>query len=115
MVPQSSAVSNAIDNVLMKMKKRRLNTLRRRGDASSERHSSINAIRFTKLTITPQWISVSLDYSNIEEGRNAFLACHVVFCLNLLLLLGRDYRRMRLKKDIYYKKTLYNFPNLLVY
>ncbi|EZA48037.1 hypothetical protein X777_14425 [Ooceraea biroi] len=51
---------------------------------NSKRYSSINVIHFTKLGITSQWISVSLDYSNIEEVRGTPLVCHKVPCLSLL-------------------------------
>lgn len=52
--------------------------------ASSKRYSSINVIHFTKLAITSQWISVSLDYSNIEEVHGMPLVCHEELCLSLL-------------------------------
>jgi len=55
--------------------------------ASSKRYSSINVIHFTKLAITSQWISVSLEYSNIEEVRGTPLVCHEVLCVSLTLSL----------------------------
>jgi hypothetical protein len=65
--------------------------MRRDAEASraySKRYSSINMIHFTKLAITSQWISVSLDYSNIEEVRGMPLLCHEVLCLSLTLSLS---------------------------
>ncbi|KYQ58758.1 hypothetical protein ALC60_02406 [Trachymyrmex zeteki] len=59
------------------MKKRKLNASRH-GDivrTQNGNYSSINAFHFTKLTITSQQISVSLNYLDIKKSCNSSVIC----------------------------------------